>query len=338
MAPEEPGPGQQYAIQARKHIAALRRARLGVTIEIRWCPAHKGIAGNEKADEWAKIAAEKPGTRGVENPGPLPRSLANLKREISEKKWAEARSWAGGRISKAKYCMPKSQKPDSVVADSTQRLASRFYQLKTGHARTGQYLHWAKVRPDTQCWWCKCPSQTRDHLFKVCPEWRLRQKVLWAEVQKETRRWKSRWKIRDLGSARLPHRNGCGKAGATCGRGRHRKPDVRMGAPGAPGAGRGTGGGGGGAGRCGRLGRWGGTTAVLAHTLFYGIGRRGVGEDRCSFVIFLCSFFGAHLLFLGTGLGGGRRGACNVPPPRGLRTGKPGKMYAAIIYIGRMRV
>jgi len=92
MASEEPGPGQQYAIRARKHIAVLRRARPGVSIEIRWCPAHKGIAGNDKADEWAKIAAEKPSTRGVENPGPLPRSLASLKREISEKKWAEARS------------------------------------------------------------------------------------------------------------------------------------------------------------------------------------------------------------------------------------------------------
>jgi len=31
-------------------------------------------------------------------------------------------------------------------------------------------------------------------------------------------------------------------------------------------------------------------------------------------------------------------GACNVPPPRGLRTGKLGKMHAAMIYIGRMRV
>jgi len=85
MASEEPGPGQQYAIQARKHIAVLRRARPGVTIEIWWCPAHKCIACNEKADEWAKIAAEKPGTRGVENPGALPRSLVSLKREISEK-------------------------------------------------------------------------------------------------------------------------------------------------------------------------------------------------------------------------------------------------------------
>jgi len=36
MASDEPGPGQQYAIQARKHIAALRQARPGITIETRW--------------------------------------------------------------------------------------------------------------------------------------------------------------------------------------------------------------------------------------------------------------------------------------------------------------
>jgi len=121
MASDEPGPGQQYALQARKHITTLRRARPGITIEIRWCPAHKRIAGNEKADEWAKIAAEEPDTHGVEwlnysnrtelRAMPLPRSLSNLKREISEKKWAEARQWAGGRTSKLKYRMPKSQKP-----------------------------------------------------------------------------------------------------------------------------------------------------------------------------------------------------------------------------------
>jgi len=208
MASDEPGPGQKYALEARKHIAELRRARPGIIIEIRWCPAHKGVEGNEKADEWAKIAAEEPDTRGVEwlsysdrtevRPMPLPRSLANLKREITDKKWAEGRRWAGGRISKQKYKMPESHKPDGTVAESTKRLASRFYQLKGGHCRTGQYLHWAKNRPDPQCWWCQCPSQTRDHLFKVCREWRMQQKVLWAEVQKVTGRWRSRWKIRDL--------------------------------------------------------------------------------------------------------------------------------------------
>jgi len=161
MASDEPGPGQQYVLRARKHIAALRRARPGIIIEIRWCPAHKGIAGNEEADEWAKIAAEEPDTRGVEwlncsdrtevRAMPLPRSLANLKREISEKKWVEARRWAGGRTSKAKYRMPKSQTPGGTVAGSTKRLASRFYQIKTGHCLSGQYLNWKKNRPTPQC-------------------------------------------------------------------------------------------------------------------------------------------------------------------------------------------
>ena len=208
LASEEPGPGQQYALQSRKHIAALRRARPGIIIEIRWCPAHKGVEGNEKADEWAKVAAEEPDTRGMEwlnysdrteeRQMPLPRSLANLKREISEKKWVEARRWAGGRASRKKCKMPESHKPDGTIAENTKRLASKYYQLKTGHARTGQYLHWAKVRPTAQCWWCQCPSQTRDHLFKVCPERKMQQKILWAEVQKETGRWKSRWTVRDL--------------------------------------------------------------------------------------------------------------------------------------------
>ena len=109
------------------------------------CPARKGVTGNEKADEWAKMAAKERDTGGVEwlsydyegrtevRAMPLPRSLANLKREISEKKWAEAREWAVGRTSKTKYRMPKCQKPDGAVAGSTKRLASWVYQIKTGH-------------------------------------------------------------------------------------------------------------------------------------------------------------------------------------------------------------
>ena len=48
MGSDEPGRGQQYAILGQKQIATLRRARAGITTEIRWCPAHKGITGNEK--------------------------------------------------------------------------------------------------------------------------------------------------------------------------------------------------------------------------------------------------------------------------------------------------
>jgi ribonuclease HI len=42
IASEEPGPGQKYAIQARKWIKALQESRPEAEIEIRWCPSHEG--------------------------------------------------------------------------------------------------------------------------------------------------------------------------------------------------------------------------------------------------------------------------------------------------------
>jgi len=66
MATDEPGPGQEYAIQARKWVTVLRASRPEVRIEIWWRPAHKRVAGDEKADEWAKLAAEEPDAHGVE--------------------------------------------------------------------------------------------------------------------------------------------------------------------------------------------------------------------------------------------------------------------------------
>ena len=154
---------------------------------------------NEQADRWAKLAADEPDTLGVEWPEEArPRSLANIRREISEKKWMEARQWAGGRTSKQKYRMPRTQRPDGTVAGSAKRLAARFYQLKTGHALTGEYLHWTKNRPTAQCWWCPHPKQTREHLLKGCPKWRKQQKVLWKEVWEKTGGGRFRWKAHEL--------------------------------------------------------------------------------------------------------------------------------------------
>jgi len=142
-------------------------------------PAHKGVEGNEKADEWAKVAAEEPDTRGgggmaelfgLDGGTPSAALTAPCKPQagdFGEKKWVEARRWAGGRASRKKYKMPESRKPEGTIAESTKRLASRYYQLKTGHARIGQYLHWAKIRPTAQCWWCQCP-RTRESTSSRC--------------------------------------------------------------------------------------------------------------------------------------------------------------------------
>jgi len=115
MTSDHPGPGQKYAIMERKHIAALRAKEPGVCIEIRWCPSNQGIEGNEIADEWAKQAAEEPDPHGVEwldfkDPHgivrerrfPLPRSLANFKRDFSERKCTETRDWISRKLAKSR--------------------------------------------------------------------------------------------------------------------------------------------------------------------------------------------------------------------------------------------
>src|ERR1700704_2762272 len=75
-----------------------------------------------------------------------------------------------------------------MVTKANKRLVSCFYQFKTGHCLTGQYLAWTIRRPDATCWWCQYSIQTREHLFKKCPQWRSQQKTLWTSILEGTRK------------------------------------------------------------------------------------------------------------------------------------------------------
>jgi len=107
------------------------------------------------------------------NPRALPpTSLAHLRRRASEKKWPEARSWCERRHLNKRYVLRKKRKPDPTPARAEKRTASRYYQLKSGHALTGVHLKSTDNRPD-HCWWRDPENdsgthQTRDHLFKHC--------------------------------------------------------------------------------------------------------------------------------------------------------------------------
>jgi len=152
--------------------------------------------GREAGHPWGRVA-ELPSANG--GPGGAPDTVPRQPQAGDFREEVGGGTPVGwGRTSKKKYRMPNSQKPGGAVANSSKRIASRFYQVKTGHCLTGQYLNWTKNRPTPQCWWCRYRTQTRDHLSKERPEWKPQQKILWAEVKKETGKGKDRCKVRDL--------------------------------------------------------------------------------------------------------------------------------------------
>ena len=84
--------------------------------------------------------------------------------------------------------MPQRQKPDPTPAHIRKGIAQRYYQLKTGHALIGTYLHWRTLRNDNGCWWCSANTpQNLHHLFKRCGRWKEQQRTLWRDVLEATK-------------------------------------------------------------------------------------------------------------------------------------------------------
>ena len=62
-------------------------------------------------------------------------------------------------------------------------VASRFFQLLSGHAMIAPFLKekWGWTDSD-RCWWCYGGRQSRDHLFKECSKWKKEIAELWREI------------------------------------------------------------------------------------------------------------------------------------------------------------
>jgi len=86
------------------------------------------------------------------------------------------------------YVLRKKGKPDPTPARAEKRTASRYYQLKSGHALTGVYLKSTDNRPDDHYWWC-------DPDIKHCHRWKGQQAELWARVKGATKKGKQKWRV-----------------------------------------------------------------------------------------------------------------------------------------------
>ena len=70
-----------------------------------------------------------------------------------------------------------------MVAAAPKKVASRYYQLKTGHAVIGAYLRKVQARESEACQGCQAPSETVHHLLFECREWRKQRRAFYKALQ-----------------------------------------------------------------------------------------------------------------------------------------------------------
>jgi ribonuclease HI len=178
------GAGQQFARATIKWSEDL--ASRGCTLTIRWVPSHANIEGNETADVWAKEAATCE-MDAVDKTYLNETSVAFMTRKATENRSDGTKKWVKEKSSKrTQYQPPKKKGMRKALMKERKSVASRYYQLLTGHAITASYLFNKIKKIDSDlCWWCdSIKKQTRHHLFVECDKWKSQQKVLWKNVGK----------------------------------------------------------------------------------------------------------------------------------------------------------
>lgn len=165
-------PGQQWA-KAFIEVAGRVTARDN-HIWICWVPAHKGVQGNETADEMAKEAA---GGQSDEVPDRVrwQVSLPLLSRRATERRTETTTRWVRDHVRPERRYVPPGGGGfrKRALRQVQKATAQRYCQLLTGHAAIGSFLHdrmtgSQRLEPDI-CWWRNCGrSQPRYHLFVDC--------------------------------------------------------------------------------------------------------------------------------------------------------------------------
>ena len=69
-----------------------------------------------------------------------------------------------------------------------------------GHGAVGTYLAKIGKIETPQCWWCKEPVQTVEHLYARCRKWRREQRKLVRELEKAGVIWQAQAERRWLAS------------------------------------------------------------------------------------------------------------------------------------------
>ena len=133
--------------------------------------------GNEMIAGMAKEAAGGR-TDGVPDRIRWQMSLPYLSRRVTERRTAATTQWITDHVKPERGYLPPGsggfrKRAMRLVRKPT---AQRHYQLLSGHAATGAFLHERRTGSQrlqsSECWWCNCGRrQSRFHLFVECRAW-----------------------------------------------------------------------------------------------------------------------------------------------------------------------
>ena len=186
------GPGQQWA-RATMEVHARLTAR-GNEVTVRCVSAHSGVMGNEMVDGFAREAASSRRSLRHRVPDGLLQeaSLSHLSRAATENRSRATARWISDHVRPERRYKPPAGTGlrRKALRRVRKSLASRYYQLLTGHAVTGSFLHERMTGPlqveTSECRWCGSGKrESRHHLFTECEAWRPQIRRLWKRVGKD---------------------------------------------------------------------------------------------------------------------------------------------------------
>ena len=171
----KPGPGQIYAIKTHHHLTRFLDSHPNNQVTIAWCPGHKNIRGNERADKLAKEA------RNREWESVFPHTLSRARRLAKaattnawRKAWKQTPKLGGYAMANG---IPPSISPSKHFSSTQREVFGRLIQCRTNHSYTGEFRHRFFPEEDFSCP-CGEEFQTREHILIHCPIHEHKRKVL----------------------------------------------------------------------------------------------------------------------------------------------------------------
>ncbi|KDN39715.1 hypothetical protein RSAG8_08633, partial [Rhizoctonia solani AG-8 WAC10335] len=176
------GASRELLKETRKAIRRIKKGSGGTEVNLRWCPGHTGVLGNETADVEAARAAR--GThyaphliphfladyRPPTNPTTHKLAMKDKSRELAETHWTS--SDAGTKFATR---FPNLH-PRHFLGHSkglTRSRATLLFRLITRHVQLKQHLHRLQLVNSPKCEHCGTESETVSHYLLRCPHYAI---------------------------------------------------------------------------------------------------------------------------------------------------------------------